>query len=166
MLLNKKVSISNLLLSQLTNIKSISLLYSLYIFCSSGSSLLQGPHHVAQKCKKTLSPESLNIKLGLFNIDGVDCAKIMFVVGKEHDNYLKNLENTKRLNDMIKDKYPTLTRGVLEKEGAGVNGIYNQDLGSNIMLIEVGGNYNNISEVANTIDLIIPIIGEYINEKG
>ena len=90
----------------------------------------------------------------------------MFVVGKEHDNYLKNLENTKRLNDMIKDKYPTLTRGVLEKEGAGVNGIYNQDLGSNIMLIEVGGNYNNISEVANTIDLIIPIIGEYINEKG
>ena len=64
-MLNKKVSISNLLLSQLTNIKSISLLYSLYIFCNSGNSLLQGPHHVAQKCKKTLFLESLNIKLGL-----------------------------------------------------------------------------------------------------
>ena len=110
--------------------------------------------------------DAITHEYSTINIDGVDCAKIMFVVGKEHDNYSKNLENTKRLNDMIKDKYPTLTRGVLEKEGAGVNGIYNQDLGSNIMLIEVGGNYNNISEVANTIDLIIPIIGEYINEKG
>ena len=65
----------------------------------------------------------------------------------------------------IKNKYPTLTRGVLEKEGKNVNGIYNQDLGSNIMLIEVGGNYNNIEEVMNTIDLIVPIIGDYINEK-
>ena len=110
--------------------------------------------------------DAISHEYSTVNIDGVDCAKIMFVVGKEHDNYLKNLENTKLLNEMIKDKYPTLTRGVLEKEGAGVNGIYNQDLASNIMLIELGGNYNNISEVANTIDLIIPIIGDYINEKG
>ena len=99
------------------------------------------------------------------NINGLECAKIMFVVGLEHDNYLTNLENTKYLNDMIKEKYPTLTRGVLEKQGKNVNGIYNQDLGSNIMLIEIGGNYNNINEVLNTVDLITPIIGEYINEK-
>lgn len=89
----------------------------------------------------------------------------MFVVGLEHDNYINNLENMNHLNDMIKEKYPTLTRGVLQKEGKNVNGIYNQDLGSNIMLIEIGGNYNNIEEVLNTIDLISPIIGEYINEK-
>lgn len=99
------------------------------------------------------------------NINGLECAKIMFVVGLEHDNYLTNLENTKYLNNMIKEKYPTLTRGVLEKQGKNVNGIYNQDLGSNIMLIEIGGNYNNINEVLNTVDLITPIIGEYINEK-
>lgn len=99
------------------------------------------------------------------NIDGEECAKIMFVVGKEHPNYLNNLEKTESLNQMISDKYPTLSRGVLQKEGKDVNGIYNQDLGSNIMLIEIGGNYNNINEVLNTIDKIAPIIGEYINEK-
>lgn len=98
-------------------------------------------------------------------IDGVNCAKIMFVVGLEHDNYQDNLNNANHLNDMIKNKYPTLTRGVLQKEGKNVNGIYNQDLSPDIMLMEIGGNYNNISEVLNTVDLITPIIGEYINEK-
>lgn len=109
--------------------------------------------------------DAVTHEISTTNIDGMECAKIMFVVGKEHDNYLKNLEFTKKLNDLIKEKYPTITRGVLEKEGKNVNGIYNQDLGSNIMLIEVGGNYNNIVEVMNTLDIIIPIIGDYINEK-
>ena len=109
--------------------------------------------------------DAVTHEISTTNINGLDCAKIMFVVGKEHENYLKNLENMKHLNDLIKKKYPSLTRGVLEKEGKNVNGIYNQDLGSNIMLIEVGGNYNNIEEVMNTIDLIVPIIGDYINEK-
>ena len=109
--------------------------------------------------------DAVTHEVSTVNINGIDCAKIMFVVGLEHDNYLGNLENMNHLNNMIKDKYPTLTRGVLPKEGKNVNGIYNQDLGSNIMLIEIGGNYNNIEEVLNTIDLISPIIGEYINEK-
>lgn len=109
--------------------------------------------------------DAISREYSTVNIDGEECAKIMFVVGKEHDNYLKNLENAEHLNDMIKNKYPTLSRGVLQKEGKDVNGIYNQDLGSNIMLIEIGGNYNNINEVLNTIDKITPIIGDYVNEK-
>ena len=109
--------------------------------------------------------DSIDYKYSTVNIDNKNCVKIMFVVGKEHDNYLKNLENTNKLNDMIKEKYPSLTRGVLEKEGKNANGIYNQDLSPNIMLIEMGGNYNNIEEVLNTVDLITPIIGEYVNEK-
>lgn len=109
--------------------------------------------------------DSIDYKYSTVNIDDKNCVKIMFVVGKEHDNYLKNLENANKLNDMIKEKYPSLTRGVLEKEGKNANGIYNQDLSPNIMLIEMGGNYNNIEEVLNTVDLITPIIGEYVNEK-
>ena len=108
--------------------------------------------------------DAVTHEISTTRIDDKDYAKIMFVVGLEHDNYLNNLENAKKLNEMIKNKYPQLTRGVLEKEGKNVNGIYNQDLGSNIMLIEIGGNYNNIVEVMNTIDVITPIIGEYINE--
>ena len=65
-------------------------------------------------------------------------AKILFVIGKEHNNYKENLEYTKSINNIIESKYPTLTKGILEKEGIGVNGIYNQDLSSNIILMEVG----------------------------
>ncbi len=92
-------------------------------------------------------------------------AKILFLIGKEHANYLENLEFTTKLNDIIKAQYPTITKGILQKEGIGVNGIYNQDLGANVILMEVGGNENTIEEVSNTIDLITPLIKEKIDEE-
>lgn len=97
-------------------------------------------------------------------INNKACAQILFVIGEDYDSYENNLKNTNKLNDMIKIKYPNLTKGVIIKGGKGVNGIYNQDLNSNITLIEIGGNENNITEILNTIELISPIIGEYVNE--
>lgn len=101
----------------------------------------------------------------IVDINGKICAKILFVVGKEYNTYTNNLQNVNKLNDLIISKYPDLSSGVLQKEGPKVNGIYNQDLNSNIILLELGSNSNNIDELMNTIDLLIPIIGEYINEK-
>lgn len=98
-------------------------------------------------------------------INDKSCAKVMFVVGLDHDNYQSNLDFSMNLNDKIVAKYPSLSRGVIKRTGEGVNGIYNQDLAPNIILLELGGNHNNLDEVINTIDLIVPIIGEYINEK-
>ncbi len=93
------------------------------------------------------------------------CAKIVFIVGNEYDEYQKNLELSNKLNDKIKEKYPSLTRGVLIKGGAGSNGVYNQDLNPKMVLLEVGGDKNTISEILNTIELLAPIIGEYVNES-
>lgn len=98
-------------------------------------------------------------------INNKPCAKILFVVGKEHKNANRNLETADKLNNMIKDKYPSLTRGVLEKQGPKVNGIYNQDLSDKIILLELGGQENTVLEVLNTISLLSPIIGGYVNEK-
>lgn len=98
------------------------------------------------------------------NINGKDCAKVLFVIGLEYDTYKENLEIVTKINNIILNKYPTLTRGIMKKEGYGVNGVYNQDIGPNVILIEVGGNNNNIDEVNNTLDLIADVIGEYINE--
>ena len=92
-------------------------------------------------------------------------AKILFVVGKEHDNYQKNLALANDLNKRITNSYPTLSRGVIEKEGSGVNGIYNQDLSENCLLLELGGYENNISEVLNTIEIISGVIKEYLDER-
>lgn len=96
-------------------------------------------------------------------INNKSCAKIVFVVGNEYDSYEQNLELTNKLNNMIKEKYPTLTRGVLIKGGAGSNGVYNQDLSSKMTLMELGSDSNTIDEVLNTIELLAPIIGEFVH---
>ena len=103
--------------------------------------------------------------LSTVTINDKEYAKVLFVIGKEHENYLKNLEYTESINNLIKKAYPELTKGILQKEGPGVNGIYNQDLGTNIILIEVGAQDNNIEEVTNTLDIMTNVIKEKINEK-
>ena len=100
------------------------------------------------------------------NINGKNCAKVLFVIGLENLAYEGNLSIVTNINNIILEKYPTLTRGIIKKEGYGVNGVYNQDLASNVILIEIGGNENNIEEVNNTLDLIAEVIGEYLNEKN
>lgn len=110
--------------------------------------------------RDSLPKEKSTAKIGEKNY-----AKILFVVGMEHKNAKGNLENAHKLNNMIKAKYPELTRGVLEKSGKNVNGIYNQDLSENVMLLEIGAQDNTIDEVLNTINVLVPIMGEYVNEK-
>ncbi len=112
-----------------------------------------------------LHRDAISRSASTVTINGKNYAKILFVIGKKHSNYKKNYEQAKALNDAIAAKYPTLTRGILLQEGKNVNGIYNQDLRSNMILIELGANYNTYDEVQNTINLIAPIIGEYIYGK-
>lgn len=90
-------------------------------------------------------------------------AKILFVVGKEHNNYLQNLYFTQSIDETIK-KYANISKGILEKSGYGVNGIYNQDIAQNVILMEVGGNENTKEEVNNTLDIISNVIKEILDE--
>ena len=98
-------------------------------------------------------------------IEGITYARVLFVVGLEHDNYEDNLKIATDLNELIINKYPNLSRGIYKKSGEGVNGIYNQNLSPNLILLELGGQYNSIDEINNTINLIVPIISDYIKEK-
>ncbi len=100
----------------------------------------------------------------MVEIDGKKYAKIMFVVGLKHDNYGPNLELANNLNERIKNFNPDLTRGVLQKNNSGANGIYNQDFDSNTILIEVGGQYNYIEEVNNTLKVFANILYDYFEE--
>ena len=97
-------------------------------------------------------------------INGKNYARVMFLVGLEHENYQKNLELATRLDELIRQFDSTLSRGIYQKEGPGVNGIYNQDFNSNTILIEVGGQYNTIEEVANTIEAIALVFKDYLGE--
>lgn len=96
---------------------------------------------------------------------GKSYAKILFVVGGENKNYKSNYNVANAINEKIKLEYPKITRGVIVKSGKGVDGVYNQNLNGNIILLEIGSENSSFEEVKNTIDLIVPIIGEYIYEK-
>lgn len=99
------------------------------------------------------------------NIDGKNLAKVLFVVGLENKNYQGNLNLANQINNKIKEKYPTLTRGVITKKGKGVNGVYNQDISPNAILMECGGYENKIDEINNTLDIISKVLKEVINSK-
>lgn len=97
-------------------------------------------------------------------INGESYAKLLFVVGLDHDNYEPNLEFAQSLSAILKKYDENLYRGIMKKSGKGVNGIYNQDFNENTILIEVGGQYNNISEVNNTLKVLASTLSEYIKE--
>lgn len=109
-----------------------------------------------------LHRDALSKNSSTTSIDGKNYAKVLFVVGLEHANYQKNLDLANTLNQKILLKYPTLTRGVITKAGQNVDGIYNQDLHPNMILLELGGNENTIDEVLNTIEIISAILKEHI----
>ena len=109
-----------------------------------------------------LHRDSSNKKATTTTIDGQNYAKVLFVVGKEHSEYEKNLNLATSINEMLKEVNPSLSRGIYLKEGPGVNGIYNQDLSNNSLLIELGGQYNSIEEASNTINILANILHKFI----
>ena len=92
-------------------------------------------------------------------------AKVLFVIGLEHDNYKDNRLFANKLNNMLIDSIPCISRGILEKSGPGVDGIYNEDFDKNTLLFEIGGQYNSIEEVNNTLLLLARIINDYLKEE-
>lgn len=112
-----------------------------------------------------LHRDAISHDASYININGKDCAKVLFVIGLEYNTYQDNLKIVEQLNNIINNKYPNLSRGIMKKKGYGVNGVYNQDLAPNVILIEIGGHENNIDEVNNTLDLIAEVLREYLNEE-
>ena len=110
--------------------------------------------------------DSVGKNVSTVNIGGKSYARILFVVGLEHSNYASNLNTMENINNLCNKYYPGLSRGIYKKEGAGVNGIYNQDISPNSILIEVGGASNNIDEVLNTIEAISNILYYYIKGEN
>lgn len=126
-----------------------------------------------EKAKKTypslvyfidIHRDSLKKDKTTIEIDGKKYAKILFIVGLENPNYLKNLEFTERINQKIEEKYPNLSKGIYKKGGIGVNGLYNQDFSPNTILIEIGGFENSTSEVLNTTLAFAECFLEVIHE--
>ncbi len=109
-----------------------------------------------------LHRDSMNYDITTASINEKKYAKVLFVVGKDHEGYLKNLELAEKVNEKMKNFSPDITRGISIKGGSGVNGIYNQDISPNALLIELGGQFNNITEINNTIEILSKSLFEVV----
>ena len=87
-------------------------------------------------------------------------AKIMFVLGGASTNYDSTVDTSNKINDYFKKYYPSMTRGMYLHK----NSIFNQNMAENMVLIELGGNENKITEVLNTIDVLAQAIKEFVYE--
>lgn len=108
--------------------------------------------------------DAISYENSIVEIKGKTYAKVLFVIGTDHEGYEKNLELANSIDAKINELYPGLSRGVIKKGGKGVNGIYNQDFSNQTLLFEVGGQYNKINEVNLTVTALAHVLKEVIGD--
>ncbi|MCP8968911.1 stage II sporulation protein P [Ectobacillus ponti] len=94
-------------------------------------------------------------------LNGQSYAKLAFVVGKGNRNYQQNLKLAQALHEWINKKYPGVSRAVIGKDFSTGNGIYNQDLSGQAVLVEVGGVDNTAEELNRAIDVLAEAFSDY-----
>ncbi len=94
------------------------------------------------------------------SVDGVDYAKMMFVVGGSHENYMNNYRVSEEINKMIKNRNNSISRGLLLRK----NSSFNQEVDFRVILIELGGPYNTKEEVENSLKVLAGSIYDYLEE--
>ena len=94
--------------------------------------------------------DSLSRDKTTITINDKSYAKTIFLLGGENPNMEENKEFITKINNKMNEKYPNLSKGIYQKEGDGVNGVYNQDNSKYTILIEIGGVDNTIDEVLNS----------------
>lgn len=80
-------------------------------------------------------------------------ARVMFVVGTSYKNYKKNDVLVTKINDTFNYYYPKFSRGLYFRKG-----VFNQDLSSKVMLMELGSSKNSLSEALNSVKVIAKVL--------
>ena len=93
-------------------------------------------------------------------VDGVNFAKMMFVVGGKHESHMENYRVSDAINKILKNNNNQISRGLLLRKSSS----YNQELDPNVVLIELGGPEKTKEEVLNTLQVLAKSIYEYLEE--
>ena len=94
-------------------------------------------------------------------INNKSYAKLAFIIGGKNPNYEKNEKLATELHNLLQKKYKGLSRGVIVKNYAGSNSVYNQNLSDSAILIEFGGVDNTFEELNRSADALADVFGEY-----
>ncbi|MCM3566554.1 stage II sporulation protein P [Neobacillus mesonae] len=98
-------------------------------------------------------------KASTITINGKSYAKLAFIIGGRNPNYEKNVKLAKELHSLLQKKYKGLSRGVIVKQEG--NGVYNQNLSGNSILIEFGGVDNTFEELNRSADALADVFSEF-----
>ncbi|MCZ0704007.1 stage II sporulation protein P [Natronobacillus azotifigens] len=94
-------------------------------------------------------------------INGTSYASFFFVIGADFQGNEKNIALATKLHEMLEEQYPGISRGVVQMGGSGRDGVYNQNLAENAILIEFGGVDNTLSELYRSADVFAEIFSDY-----
>lgn len=94
-----------------------------------------------------LHRDGIDKSLSTVTINGKAYAKMMFLLGMNHDDANKNLEVVTKLNNYLNDNYKGLMRSIYKRNDI----TYYQELSSHNFIIEIGGQDNTYQEVYNSV---------------
>ncbi|MFD1927120.1 stage II sporulation protein P [Sporosarcina siberiensis] len=105
--------------------------------------------------------DSLRRKSTTKEINGDNFARLLFVIGTGHENYTKNLQFTEGLDKLLSTQYPGLSKGIITKDSTQGNGVYNQDMSPNAVIVEIGGVDNTLEELKRTTEALADVLSDY-----
>ncbi|MDR4889710.1 stage II sporulation protein P [Fredinandcohnia sp. QZ13] len=109
-----------------------------------------------------LHRDSMRKDVTTVSINNKPYAKVLFVVGKASSHFEQSYALAESLDKAIESQFPGISRGVVAKGLNQGNGVYNQDLAENSILIEIGGVDNDMKELKNTVEALAKVICEHI----
>ena len=102
-----------------------------------------------------------NRKNSVVKINGQEVARVLIIVGTNdrlpHPNWRLNWDMANRLNEIMEEMYPGLSRGVRAQKGR-----YNQHLHPGALLIEVGSDRNSRNEALRAAPYLARAIGKLV----
>ncbi|MGR6897579.1 stage II sporulation protein P [Rummeliibacillus sp. BSL5] len=104
--------------------------------------------------------DSAKRNLSTITYNGTSYARMAIVIGTKNPSYQANEAYAEKLSKKMADLVPGISRGVIAKKGAGVNGIYNQDLSKQSILVEIGGVDNTEEELNRSVAILARAIEE------
>lgn len=108
-----------------------------------------------------LHRDSLRRDFTTIELNGENYAQLLFVVGTGHEDFAKNLSFAHTVHNLLSKQHPGLSKGILEKDKTQGNGVYNQDLSPNSIIVEIGGVDNTVEEIHRTVEALADVLSEY-----
>jgi stage II sporulation protein P len=113
-----------------------------------------------------LHRDSAGPDITTFAFNNEKYAKVAFVIGMEHPNFERNRANAVLLKNEMELLVPGITRNLVMKHGANVDGKYNQDLDPSLLVVELGGIGNTEDQLNRTITVLAKAVATVIENSN